>query len=274
MRELVRRPYVPERGLTQGSCRKCRRCARSPGADGRYAARLRPQAARRDHRAARRVKRRAPPRGGLLGRLATEAVRKGAPQRRPSPRRRASSPMSWSARCSAAPPSLLTARWMSSCSAPPPRPDRSAARVAEQTAVKLAMLDYPLTLRGSELAQELERLSRMRPASWAKGAARLSGERHRGDRSGRDPAGAERCRCCRPDAELRHLLESAGALKRVAGGAAAAVPAGHRPGAGKRRPQRRCPACGVSRRLCRRPALQLANVGAYRRCLLTEICYR
>ncbi len=158
-RELVRRPYVPERGLMLGliSVPPLRTLTRElmVGTLLDYGRKLR---AATTEPAAGSKSGAAPSRGGLLGRLATEAVRKGGAAAQ------AIAPGVTSLVTDELERQMQRRATEFADGAVDELLQRAAAtltdpqRAAEQTAVKLAMLDYLLTLRGPELAQELERL--------------------------------------------------------------------------------------------------------------------
>lgn len=153
-RELLRRPYVPDRALTLGllSAPPLRRLTRElmVGTLLDYGRKLRQATAEPAAGAA--------PKGGLLGRLASEAVRKGgAAAQAIAPgmtgllsdelerqmQRRA-------AEFAEGAVDDLLQRAATTLTDP--------QRAAEQTALKLAMFDYVLTLRGPDLGRELERM--------------------------------------------------------------------------------------------------------------------
>lgn len=154
VRELLRRPYVPDRALTLGllSAPPLRRLTRElmVGTLLDYGRKLRQATAEPAVGTA--------PKGGLLGRLASEAVRKGgAAAQAIAPgvtgllseelerqmQRRASE------FAEGAVDDLLQ-RAATTLTDP--------QRMVEQRALKLAILDYVLTLSGADLARELERM--------------------------------------------------------------------------------------------------------------------
>lgn len=157
-RELIRRPYMPDRKIVLGliSVPPLRTLTRElmVGTLLDYGRKLR--AATTEPAAG--AKGAAPPRGGLLGRLATEAVRKGGAAAQ------AIAPGVTSLVTDELERQMQRRATEFADGAVDELLLRAAAtltdpqRTAEQTAVKLAMLDYLLTLPGAELAQELERL--------------------------------------------------------------------------------------------------------------------
>lgn len=159
LRELLRRPYVPDRGLVLGllSAPPLRGLTRElmVGTLLDYGRKLRAATAEPapGSKAAG-----AAPKGGLLGRLATEAVRKGGAAAQ------ALAPGVTSLVSDELERQMQRRATEFADGSVDELLERAAAlltdpkRPHEHTALKLAMLDYVLTLRGPELARELERL--------------------------------------------------------------------------------------------------------------------
>lgn len=217
MRELLRRPYVPDRGLMLGlmSVPPLRTLTRElmVGTLLDYGRKLR---AATTEPAAGAKGAGAAPKGGLLGRLATEAVRKGgAAAQALAPgvtslvtdelerqmQRRATEFADGSV-------DELLQRAAATLTDP--------QRAAEQTAVKLAVLDYMLERRGSELAQELLRLEPHAVSELLRQALLRFLESDTGEA---DLAailqGLSEAAASKPALSLGALLESAGALSPV-----------------------------------------------------------